>query len=126
MCGFVQTCVDENYYNFTLGSFVRCQRQSMPEYRIYRLASDGHFWGVPVIVECAQDQEAIEKARQMVALRPTNRNRRDAHGRQYRPSCRSVVNGLSARRCSCRSPSIARFAVGSDVPKIVDALHPGR
>jgi hypothetical protein len=66
MCGFVQTCVDENYYNFTLGSFVRCQRQSMPEYRIYRLASDGHFWGVPVIVECAQDQEAIEKARQMV------------------------------------------------------------
>jgi hypothetical protein len=37
----------------------------MPEYRIYRLASDGHFWGVPVIVECAQDQEAIEKARHL-------------------------------------------------------------
>jgi hypothetical protein len=34
----------------------------MPEYRIYRLASDGHFWGVPVTGECAQDQEAIEKA----------------------------------------------------------------
>ena len=64
MRGFVQTRTDKDYYDFWFGSCVRCQ--PMPEYRIYRLATDGHFWGVPMIVECAQDQEAIERARQMV------------------------------------------------------------
>ena len=37
----------------------------MPYYRIYRTTPDGHIVGPPVIVDCADDQEAIGKASQV-------------------------------------------------------------
>ncbi len=37
----------------------------MPEYRVYRI-KDGHTAGVPAILSCDTDQEAIEKANQLL------------------------------------------------------------
>jgi hypothetical protein len=37
----------------------------MPQYRIYKVGRDGQFSGVD-LVECTDDQEAIQKARQAV------------------------------------------------------------
>jgi len=37
----------------------------MPTYRIYTVGRDGHFSGV-IDIECADDQEAIQKAEQAV------------------------------------------------------------
>ena len=37
----------------------------MPYYRFYRTTPDGHLLGPPVVVECADDQEAIGNASQM-------------------------------------------------------------
>jgi hypothetical protein len=37
----------------------------MPHYRFYRITPDGHIDGVPIVVECADDQEALGKASQM-------------------------------------------------------------
>jgi hypothetical protein len=37
----------------------------MPEYRIFTVGPDGRFLGVPTIVECRDDKEAIEKAMQL-------------------------------------------------------------
>lgn len=38
----------------------------MPEYRIFFLDPDSHVTQPPQIVECADDQEAIEKAKQFI------------------------------------------------------------
>ena len=35
----------------------------MPAYRIYTIR-DGHISGPPEVIECADDEEAVEKARQ--------------------------------------------------------------
>lgn len=37
----------------------------MPRYRIFTVGRDAHFSGVPLIVECADGQEAVEKAMQL-------------------------------------------------------------
>jgi hypothetical protein len=37
----------------------------MPEYRVYIVGSDGHFFN-SVEIECADDAEATEKAQQLV------------------------------------------------------------
>jgi len=37
----------------------------MVHYRIYPIGKDGHFVGPPKEVECADDREAISKAKQM-------------------------------------------------------------
>jgi hypothetical protein len=34
----------------------------MPSYRIYNIDFNGHFWGVPKDIECADDAEAIQQA----------------------------------------------------------------
>jgi hypothetical protein len=34
----------------------------VPHYRIYSLNPDGHIAGLPDVVECADDQEAVAKA----------------------------------------------------------------
>ena len=41
-------------------------KQPMSEYRIYTLTSDGHISAPSAVVECADDQEALQKARQAV------------------------------------------------------------
>ena len=38
----------------------------MPEYRFYTLTRDDHIRGVPTTVTCANDQEALRKAAEMV------------------------------------------------------------
>jgi hypothetical protein len=38
----------------------------MPAYRIYLLNDEGHIDGPPHVKECADDQEAAEKARQFI------------------------------------------------------------
>jgi hypothetical protein len=37
----------------------------MPEYRVYIIGADGHFYN-SVPLECADDSEAIEQAKQLV------------------------------------------------------------
>jgi hypothetical protein len=37
----------------------------MPTYRIFTVGTDQHFLGVPEIVECLDDNEAINKATQL-------------------------------------------------------------
>jgi hypothetical protein len=37
----------------------------MPEYRVYTVGSDGHFFD-SVPLECADDTEAIEQAKQLI------------------------------------------------------------
>jgi hypothetical protein len=37
----------------------------MPEYRVYTIGSDGHFFNVAPL-ECADDAEAIERAEQLL------------------------------------------------------------
>jgi hypothetical protein len=38
----------------------------MPEYRVFFLESDTYIKQPPQIIECADDQEAIEKAKQLI------------------------------------------------------------
>ena len=38
----------------------------MPHYRIYSTGADDHISAPPIVVECADDQEAIQKAQQAV------------------------------------------------------------
>jgi hypothetical protein len=38
----------------------------MRQYRIYRMAKDGHIIGAAEIVECANDAEALQKAQQAI------------------------------------------------------------
>ena len=42
----------------------------MPEYRVYSLKDDGHIAGPPEIVDCPDDQAAIERARQVATHTP--------------------------------------------------------
>jgi hypothetical protein len=44
--------------------------RAMPEYRFYTVKEDGHFEGAPAIVESADDQTAIQKAKQRVKKLP--------------------------------------------------------
>lgn len=37
---------------------------AVPAYRIYAIKKDGHISGPPEVIECADDREAVEKARQ--------------------------------------------------------------
>ena len=37
----------------------------MPHYRVYATTPDGHILGPAVVIECADDQEAIGQAAQM-------------------------------------------------------------
>jgi hypothetical protein len=34
----------------------------MPTYRIFTVGRDAHFSGMPIIVECLDDKEAVDKA----------------------------------------------------------------
>jgi hypothetical protein len=34
----------------------------MPRYRFYRIGDDGHILGMPDVVDCSDDADAIEKA----------------------------------------------------------------
>jgi len=38
----------------------------MPKYRIFTVGHDQHFVGVPEIVECVDDNEAVDKAMQLM------------------------------------------------------------
>lgn len=38
----------------------------MPDYRIYLFTKDGHISGPPYLAECSTDQEAIERATQVI------------------------------------------------------------
>ena len=38
----------------------------MPDYRIYAMTKDNHIVGVPQIIACDHDHEAISKAEQLV------------------------------------------------------------
>ena len=38
----------------------------MPDYRVYIVDSDGHFYSSAVPLECADDSEAMEKAKRFV------------------------------------------------------------
>ena len=38
----------------------------MPEFRIYRMSKDGNILGPATIVECADEDEALQKAQQAV------------------------------------------------------------
>jgi hypothetical protein len=38
----------------------------MPYYRIYTVGADGHFAGPAQVIECTDDEEAAQKARQFV------------------------------------------------------------
>jgi len=38
----------------------------MPQYRIYPIDNDGHISAPPEIVDCTDEQEAIQKAQQAV------------------------------------------------------------
>ena len=38
----------------------------MPKYRIFTVGHDQHFVGVPKIVECVDDNEAVDKAMQLM------------------------------------------------------------
>ena len=38
----------------------------MPDYRIYTVTNGGRIHGVPRIISCVDDQEATEKAKQLV------------------------------------------------------------
>lgn len=38
----------------------------MPEYRIYTVKADGHLLGPPAVVECADDQDAVKEAKQLL------------------------------------------------------------
>ena len=35
----------------------------MPLYRFYRIGDDGHVFGMPDVVDCSDDDDAIEKAK---------------------------------------------------------------
>ena len=37
--------------------------RAMPDYRIYKLDKEGHIYGPPAVVQCADDQEALKEAR---------------------------------------------------------------
>ena len=39
---------------------------AMPDYRIYTVTSGGRIHGVPTVISCGDDQEATEKAKQLV------------------------------------------------------------
>jgi hypothetical protein len=45
-------------------------RAAMPAYRLYPLKDDGHVAGPPAVVECPDDQAAIEHARQVAIEQP--------------------------------------------------------
>jgi hypothetical protein len=38
----------------------------MPTYRVYTIGPDGKFAGVPKVIECADDEEAVAKTMQAV------------------------------------------------------------
>ncbi len=38
----------------------------MPQYRVYKINRDGHIAEAPVLMDCADDQDAAEQAKQYI------------------------------------------------------------
>jgi len=42
--------------------FNRARYETMPAYRLYPMSMDGHIAGPPTVIDCADDQEAVQAA----------------------------------------------------------------
>ena len=58
----------------------------MPKYRIFTVGHDQHFVGVPEFVECVDDNEAVDKAMQLM-------NGRDVEIWDHRRKVARLPNG---------------------------------
>jgi hypothetical protein len=64
---FFTAIVDSRIARIKFYSVVQPQSgAAMPHYRIYSTTAETHISAPPIIVECADDQEAIQKAQQAV------------------------------------------------------------
>jgi hypothetical protein len=57
----------------------------MPDYRIYRIEEDGRIAHLPIVITCATDEEAIERARDCVDGLAVELWRRDRLIRRFGP-----------------------------------------
>jgi hypothetical protein len=53
--------VDANVKPINFGG----ERENMPDYRVYAVDEAGHISGMPLVIDCKDDKEAVERAKEL-------------------------------------------------------------